>query len=64
MNQERNQRVLQLISEGKSYGQAADEVGISRSAVAGIVHRSKPENREKNAELMRHRHLMAKKWGR
>ncbi|MEM8937127.1 MAG: helix-turn-helix domain-containing protein [Pseudomonadota bacterium] len=37
----RETRVVRLVGDGMSYRQAAKELGISRSAVAGIVRRYK-----------------------
>jgi hypothetical protein len=33
--------VMSFVASGRSYGQIAEELGMSRSAVAGIVHRNR-----------------------
>lgn len=39
-NSDRNDKVLGLVSAGRTYSQIAEELGISRNTVAGVVHRN------------------------
>lgn len=35
----RNQKILAMNADGKSYGEIARDLGISRNAVAGVLYR-------------------------
>lgn len=43
-NQERNEIVLALAGRGYSYGEIAQELGISRHAVAGVMYRTRDDH--------------------
>jgi hypothetical protein len=41
MNVERDERIIKLSDEGHAYSTIAERLGISRSAVSGVVFRHK-----------------------
>lgn len=40
---ERNENILRLLSNGKTYSQIAVQMGLTRSVVAGVIYRSSKE---------------------
>jgi hypothetical protein len=41
LNTERNAKILWLVSLGVSYGKVAEDVGVTRQVVAGVVYRNR-----------------------
>lgn len=41
---ERNMRIIELVRSGKTYAEAAREVGVSKNTVAGVLYRDRRRN--------------------
>lgn len=43
----KTQAALKMVSQGKTYAEIAEALDTTRNSIAGLIWRSKPENRKK-----------------
>lgn len=52
-NEERNKKIVKHVEDGWTYGQVAEVMGMTRCAVAGVVHRDKVKRKLQDLEGIR-----------